>query len=172
MLVRAFAGTGKTTTLLEVRQASTGHKFAYLTFNRQVMLEAERKFPANTKALNFHGLAFKARGFAYNRKMLREVFGRDTRATRWVSPPTTNARLAIRTLGRSSESADEHITQDHAPPGRAGEEGVLQRLGEGSNEEERSRDAEGRPGGVGDGFMGIDAAAARSERRQGHVASR
>ena len=117
MLVRAFAGTGKTTTLLEYVKRRPGHKFAYLTFNRQVMLEAERKFPANTKALNFHRLAFKARGFAYNQKMLRGSL-RPRHACDALGLPSNDERaaLAIRTLEAFLRSADEHITQDHAPP--------------------------------------------------------
>ena len=142
MLVRAFAGTGKTTTLLEYVKRRPGHKFAYLTFNRQVMLEAERKFPANTKALNFHRLAFKARGFAYNQKMLRGSL-RPRRVRRVGSPLQRRTRGARHSNPRGVPQVRGRA---HHPgpraPGRAGEEGVLQRLGEGSIGEERSRDAE------------------------------
>ena len=117
MLVRAFAGTGKTTTLLEYVKRRPGHAFAYLTFNRQVMLEAERKFPPNTKALNFHRLAYKARGFAYNAKMHRGSL-RPKHACVALGLPANDERaaLAIRTLEAFLRSADEHVTQDHAPP--------------------------------------------------------
>ena len=37
LLVRAFAGTGKTTTLLEYVKRRPGYQFAYITFNRSVM---------------------------------------------------------------------------------------------------------------------------------------
>jgi F-box protein 18 (helicase) len=117
MLVRAFAGTGKTTTLLEYVKRRPGHAFAYLTFNRQVMLEAERKFPPNTKALNFHRLAYKARGFAYNAKMLRgSLRPRHACAALGLPANDDRAALAIRTLEAFLRSADEHVTQDHAPP--------------------------------------------------------
>jgi hypothetical protein len=48
-----------------------GLTFAYLTFNRQVMLEAETKFPRNTKCLNFHKLAYAKYGFIYTDNFLR-----------------------------------------------------------------------------------------------------
>ena len=57
--------------MLEYVHRRPGYKFAYLTFNRQVMLEAQTKFPSNTACLNFHKLAYAKYGFVFKDKMLR-----------------------------------------------------------------------------------------------------
>jgi len=51
MLVRAFAGTGKTTTLLEYVKRRPGHTFAYLTFNRAIMEEVRVAFPKSRRTV-------------------------------------------------------------------------------------------------------------------------
>ena len=99
MLVRAFAGTGKTTTLLEYVRRRPGKRFAYLTFNRAVMEEAKAKFPANTKALSFHGLAYRKFGFLFKDKFHRGAL-RAHHACKATGLPQNDERnvLAIRTL--------------------------------------------------------------------------
>lgn len=117
MLVRAFAGTGKTTTLLEYVRRRPGHKFAYLTFNRQVMLEAATKFPANTKCLNFHKLAWMKYGFAYQAKLLRGSLRAYHAAEALdIARNDERATLALRTLSAFLISADDAATLNHVPP--------------------------------------------------------
>ena len=97
--MRAFAGTGKTTTLLEYVRRRPGHKFAYLTFNRQVMLEAQTKFPKNTACLNFHKLAYAKYGFVFKDKMLRgSLRPHHAAETLDIAKNDERAALAIRTL--------------------------------------------------------------------------
>ena len=119
LLVRAFAGTGKTTTLLEYVKRRPGTSFAYLTFNRQVMLEAKARFPRNTAALSFHGLAYKARGFAYREKAHRGALRpRHARDALGLAADDERAALAIRTLDAFLKSADDDVTDAHVPPNR------------------------------------------------------
>lgn len=55
-IVKAFAGTGKTTTLLEKSKRLSG-KALYLAFNRSVVEEAKQKFPKHVTPLTVHALA-------------------------------------------------------------------------------------------------------------------
>jgi hypothetical protein len=59
MIVSAFAGTGKTSTLIEYARRRPGYAFAYVTFNRAVCEDAKTRFPGNTTCVNFHSLAFR-----------------------------------------------------------------------------------------------------------------
>ncbi|MBI9085681.1 MAG: hypothetical protein JEZ11_18940 [Desulfobacterales bacterium] len=43
--VLAFAGTGKTTTLMAVAETRPNRRFLYIAFNKSVQIEAARKFP-------------------------------------------------------------------------------------------------------------------------------
>lgn len=45
LVVNAFAGTGKTSTLVNYAEANPESKMLYLAYNRAVRDEAERKFP-------------------------------------------------------------------------------------------------------------------------------
>ena len=119
MLVRAFAGTGKTTTLLEYVRRRPGKRFAYLTFNRAVMEEAKAKFPANTKALSFHGLAYRKFGFLFKDKFHRGAL-RAHHACKATGLPQNDERnvLAIRTLEAFLVSPDPEIAEAHVPPRR------------------------------------------------------
>jgi F-box protein 18 (helicase) len=119
MLVRAFAGTGKTTTLLEYVRRRPDKRFAYLTFNRAVMEEAKSKFPANTKALSFHGLAYRKFGFLFQGKFHRGAL-RAHHVHEATGLPQSDERniLAIRTLEAFLISPDPEVSEAHVPPRR------------------------------------------------------
>jgi len=57
--VNAFAGTGKTTTLVEIAKANPNKKILYLAFNKAIQEEAKQKFPKNTEVRTTHSLAYK-----------------------------------------------------------------------------------------------------------------
>jgi len=59
LVINAFAGTGKTTTLKAIAEAYPQYTFLYLAFNRSVKEEATQKFPSNVKVYTTHGLAYK-----------------------------------------------------------------------------------------------------------------
>ena len=57
--VMAFAGTGKTSTLVAYAKARPRMRFLYLAFNKSVQLEAAARFPSNVVARTAHALAFR-----------------------------------------------------------------------------------------------------------------
>jgi F-box protein 18 (helicase) len=65
--ILAFAGTGKTKTLLEYTNARVTTRFLYLAFNRSVATEAVEKFGRHVECRTLHSLAFGAIGWQYTR---------------------------------------------------------------------------------------------------------
>jgi len=59
LVINAYAGTGKTTTLKALAEAYPDKAFLYLAFNASVKQEAEKHFPNNVKVLTTHGLAYR-----------------------------------------------------------------------------------------------------------------
>ena len=59
MKIDACAGSGKTTTLVAVANANPQKRFLYLAFNRSIADKANRVFPANTKAMTMHSMAYR-----------------------------------------------------------------------------------------------------------------
>lgn len=58
LVVNVFAGTGKTTTLVQFAQANPDSKMLYLAYNRAIRDEAEQKFPFNVECQTSHQLAW------------------------------------------------------------------------------------------------------------------
>ena len=56
--INAYAGTGKTTTLVEIAKANQDKKILYLAFNKSIQLEATKKFPKNVTVKTTHALAW------------------------------------------------------------------------------------------------------------------
>ena len=56
--VNAFAGTGKTTTLVEISKAIKDSSILYLAFNKSIQIEAQKRFPRNVKVKTTHSLAY------------------------------------------------------------------------------------------------------------------
>jgi len=55
--INAFAGTGKTTTLLAVTNTNIDMLFLYIAFNSSIVKEARRKFGKNVEIFTWHRLA-------------------------------------------------------------------------------------------------------------------
>lgn len=58
LVVNAFAGTGKTYTLVRYALAKPESRMLYLAFNRAIRDEAEQKFPFNVECKTSHQLAW------------------------------------------------------------------------------------------------------------------
>lgn len=56
--INAFAGTGKTSTLVKLAESYPEYRFLYLAFNRSIAQEAQRRFPSNTTSMTTHKLAY------------------------------------------------------------------------------------------------------------------
>lgn len=69
LVVNAYAGTGKTSTLVQYAEARPGERMTYLAFNRAIKEEASKKFPKNVRCVTTHGLAFPRFGTKYQHKL-------------------------------------------------------------------------------------------------------
>ncbi|EGH45849.1 hypothetical protein PSYPI_27479, partial [Pseudomonas syringae pv. pisi str. 1704B] len=58
LLVQAFAGTGKTTTLVGYATHNSSVKMLYLCYNKAVEIAAKNRFPRNVTCKTAHGLAY------------------------------------------------------------------------------------------------------------------
>lgn len=57
--IQACAGSGKTSTLIEIAIANPNAKILYTAFNRAVINEAKHKFPKNVEVRTWHSLAYQ-----------------------------------------------------------------------------------------------------------------
>ena len=69
LLISAFAGSGKTTTLQMISEALSDKKGLYLAYNKSILEEARRKFPKNIICKTTHGLAFEVYARQYAKKL-------------------------------------------------------------------------------------------------------
>lgn len=69
IVINAYAGTGKTSTLIAYAAARPRSRGLYLAFNRGIASEAQRRFGRNVTALTSHSLAFAACGRPYSNKL-------------------------------------------------------------------------------------------------------
>lgn len=56
--INAFAGTGKTSTLLLITNKYPEKRFLYLAYNKGIETEAKKKFPRNVEVKTIHALAY------------------------------------------------------------------------------------------------------------------
>ncbi|OSS42541.1 putative DNA helicase [Desulfurella amilsii] len=66
--INAYAGTGKTTTLIEIAKDNPNLNFLVLVFNKSVKLELETKMPSNCTVMTIHSLAYKFLDTKFKRK--------------------------------------------------------------------------------------------------------
>ncbi len=62
LVVKAYAGTGKTTTLVKYAHNNLDSRILYLAYNRAIRDEAREKFPANVDCKTSHQLAYATIG--------------------------------------------------------------------------------------------------------------
>lgn len=103
--VIAFAGTGKTTTLLEYAKARPEMRFLYAAFNRSVREEAEHKFPSNVLCKTCHSLAYNVFGLPH-RHRLRKTLRLDTVKKALELDTYMEAKIVADTLRNYLVSAD------------------------------------------------------------------
>lgn len=68
--ISAFAGTGKTTTLLGIASSAPDKRGLYLAFNNAIADEARRKFPKNVECRTTHSLAYEFSAQRYPKEKL------------------------------------------------------------------------------------------------------
>ncbi|CAL1568718.1 unnamed protein product [Knipowitschia caucasica] len=116
--IMAFAGTGKTTTLVKYAEQRPHLRFLYVAFNRSVAKEAERRFPANVDCKTVHALAFKEVGVRYQtgRKLTCSM---KPFSINMVLPKGRagfrKSKIVMRTITTFLASIDEEIDLTHVP---------------------------------------------------------
>ncbi|XP_029969170.1 F-box DNA helicase 1 [Salarias fasciatus] len=128
----AFAGTGKTTTLVKYAEQRPHLRFLYVAFNNSVATEARRRFPRNVECRTVHSLAYNDIGKRYrnSNKLVPNVKpfnisfalpkGRGGFARSKVISETLNNFMASadRTIG------PHHVPSPHLDNGRVSTEAV------------------------------------------------
>lgn len=128
LVISAFAGTGKTSTLRMYAMLRPHLKFLYICFNVSVREEAQRSFPSNVTCKNVHQLAFAGVGHRFKHKLRG-----DLRAEELLSSPLLDrliqpshackedthrlecAVLCVNILQAYWNSAASHICEEHLP---------------------------------------------------------
>lgn len=72
--VTAYAGSGKTFVLENFAKRNIKSKGLYIAFNRDLKLEAEKRFPTSVKCLTMHGLAFSRFGKDLANKLNKPIY--------------------------------------------------------------------------------------------------
>ncbi|MCP3944174.1 MAG: ATP-dependent helicase [Desulfobacteraceae bacterium] len=112
--IMAFAGTGKTTTLVEYTKKRPGIRFLYIAFNKSVQLEATQKFPGNVTARTTHSLAFRTKGFKYKDRLVKGFRANQVMAALGLEE-YEDARYTMDTLYNYLVSADPKVSHHHIP---------------------------------------------------------
>ncbi|XP_048879714.1 F-box DNA helicase 1 isoform X1 [Brienomyrus brachyistius] len=116
--IMAFAGTGKTSTLVQFAWQRPHLRFLYVAFNRSVAVEARRIFPKNVDCKTVHCMAFHAIGTRYQR--IRKLSSNlKPFSVAWVLPKGhggyVNAKVVTRTIAAFLASECRDIDVDHVP---------------------------------------------------------
>ncbi|MHB6903998.1 UvrD-helicase domain-containing protein [Streptomyces sp. DB-54] len=125
LVLQAGAGTGKTTTLALLAQATTG-RGRYLAYNRAIARDAATRFPANVACKTAHAMAYTALGHRFARRLggprqpswrTGEALG-ITKALRIGDhdlSPRTLSNATLRTVTHFCHSADDRLNRCHVP---------------------------------------------------------
>ena len=114
--VSALAGTGKTTTLAAIAQELGQKRGLYLSFNKAIATEAQRKFEGSAcQARTFHSLAFAGFGRKYGARLNKRLNASYLRSRFGVTGDYSYAigEVALGTLSRFLRTSDAQITKEH-----------------------------------------------------------
>jgi len=114
LVVRAFAGTGKTSTLVRYALANPDSRMLYIAYNRAVRDEAEQKFPFNVECKTSHQLAWPNFGRHYQPRLTGNLritdVARQLNTRHWPL-----ARTAIMAFNAFLCSGDSECGPQHLP---------------------------------------------------------
>jgi len=113
LVVNAYAGTGKTTTLRQYALARPDQRILYLAFNKATANEAALSFPPNATCRTIHSLAYTALGHRFRHK-LSSLRPNDIMQL-YQGVTAAMADLLVRTVERFMVSADVAIDIEHVP---------------------------------------------------------
>lgn len=112
LVVKAYAGTGKTSTLVKYALMNPRDRVLYLAFNRAIRDEALSNFPENVDCKTSHQIAFSAIGRQYGHKLKNHLRLTDI-AQALPSHNWTLAKDISETLNAFLASADPRILDVH-----------------------------------------------------------
>lgn len=115
--VIAYAGAGKTSTLVAMAEAMPNRRGLYLAFNKAIAAEAQNKFPWTIRTSTAHSLAWQSMKHQFStEKMSKNPRVRE--ANVGIVPGfkmSDSNELVSRTLRRFMQSADMELTENHVP---------------------------------------------------------
>ncbi|XP_051468099.1 F-box DNA helicase 1 isoform X2 [Apus apus] len=119
--IMAFAGTGKTTTLVKYAEKFADLNFLYVTFNKAIAEKGKSVFPSNVTCKTFHSLAFGSVGKYYKDKGKLNFSKMSVLSISFLLQNREGQSLYIRgktvsqTLETFFASSDEEICEEHTP---------------------------------------------------------
>lgn len=124
LVVKAYAGTGKTFTLVQYTLAKRDKRFLYLAYNRAIRDEAVGKFPDHVDCKTSHQLAYAEIGRLYQHKLMPNLRVKEV-ADMLQAPNWRVAADVIATLNNFMVSAERGIgpalfcaADDNSPKGK------------------------------------------------------
>jgi len=124
LVISAFAGAGKTSTLRMYATLRPHLRFLYICFNVSVREEAQRLFPGHVTCRNAHQLAFAECGFKYRHKLRDELRVEDImmcsdfrqlvhEVAQSEHPSSEVAEACLASLRKFLNSASPAVTDEH-----------------------------------------------------------
>uniref|UniRef100_A0A8C9UF17 F-box DNA helicase 1 n=1 Tax=Serinus canaria TaxID=9135 RepID=A0A8C9UF17_SERCA len=119
--IMAFAGTGKTSTLVKYAEKFSELKFLYLAFNKAVAEKGKQVFPRNVTCKTFHSLAFGSVGRLYKERGKLNFSKMSVYSISFLLQNREGQSLFVRgktvsqTLENFFSSSDEEICEEHVP---------------------------------------------------------
>ena len=127
----AFAGTGKTTSLVQMTKDNPNLKFLVVVYNKSVQEYGEKIFPkSNTQCVTAHSIAYNAVGYKYKHKSCGNLKAKDLIDyiySKDAAPPLAKikkynhpsyqqrAGKVLATLSSYMNSPDPDIDMEHVP---------------------------------------------------------
>lgn len=113
LIVKAGAGSGKTTTLKEFALANPNCRMLYLAFNKSIQEEASQTFPPNVVCRTTHSIAFRRVGVKLKHKLTQNMRISDVK--KFLNTPNwTLVNDSIKAFNNFLTSADAKISKKHA----------------------------------------------------------
>ena len=114
LVVKALAGTGKTTTLIGYAEDRPKDRILYISYNKAMQVAAAEKFPSNVECKTTHSLAYRQFGRPYaDANKLGNVRGSDIMMTMKLDPMFS--KTVLETVNNYIYSADATLTDEHVP---------------------------------------------------------
>ena len=111
----AFAGTGKTTTLVKLTENNPNLKFLLVVYNKSVRIQAESQFPkANVSCKTVHQMAIAKCGFMFGKKLTSNLKAKDILDSDLLVE-RGRAGQVLATLTSFMNSSDMEISLEHVP---------------------------------------------------------